>query len=135
LEDALDQFKLPRVLGNLDNVEIKANNGRFGPYIQLGKDFISIPKGENPLEISLERAIELIENKRQEDANKLIKSFDERPDIQLLNGRFGAYLKVGKDNFKLPKGTVPEKLNLDECIQISQDPKNASGKSRKKKAS
>jgi DNA topoisomerase-1 len=135
LEDALDQFKLPRILGTMEGLEVKANNGRFGPYVQHGKGFISIPKGENPLEITLERAIELIENKRQEDANKMIKTFDERPDIQLLNGRYGAYLKIGKDNFKLPKGTVPEKLSLEECLQISQDPKNATGKSKKKKAS
>jgi DNA topoisomerase-1 len=134
LEDALNQFKLPRILGSFENQEIKANNGRFGPYVQLGKDFISIPKDENPLEITLERALELIQTKRQEDANKLIKTFDERPDVQLLNGRFGAYMKIGKDNFKLPKGTVPENLNLEECLQISQDPKNASGKFKKKKA-
>jgi DNA topoisomerase-1 len=135
LEDALDQFKLPRIIGVVEGIEIKANNGRFGPYIQYEKSFISIPKGENPLEITLERALELIEIKRQEDANKLIKSFNERPDVQLLNGRFGAYLKIGKENFKLPKGTVPENLSLDECLQISQDPKNASGKSRTKKVS
>jgi DNA topoisomerase-1 len=134
LEDALNQFKLPRILGSFENQEIKANNGRFGPYVQLGKDFISIPKDENPLEITLERALELIQTKRQEDANKLIKTFDERPDVQLLNGRFGAYMKIGKDNFKLPKGTVPENLNLEECLQIAQDPKNASGKFKKKKA-
>ncbi len=135
LENALDQFKLPRIVGSFENLEIKSNNGRFGPYVQHGKSFVSIPKGENPLEITLERAIELIIAKREEDANKLIKTFDERPDVQLLNGRFGAYLKIGKDNFKLPKGTAPEKLSLEECIQIAEDPKNASGKFKKKKTS
>ena len=71
--------------------------------------------------IELEKAIELIDAKRIADANKLIKAFDEREDVQLLNGRYGAYLKIGKDNFKLPKGTVPESLTLEECLAIAEN--------------
>ncbi len=135
LENALDQFKLPRILGEFESQEVKSNNGRFGPYIQHNKLFVSIPKDENPLEITLERAIELIKTKREEDANKFIKTFDERTDVQLLNGRYGAYLKIGKDNYKLPKGTVPEKLTIEECLQIAEESKSTSRKVKKKKSS
>lgn len=134
LDEALQLFKLPRVLGEFEGLEVKANAGRFGPYVQHGKSFVSIPKGEDPLEINLERAIELINEKRISEANKLIKSFDGREDVQLLNGRYGAYLKIGKDNFKLPKGTEPEKLTLEECLEIaaSQKATNKKGGSKKK---
>lgn len=134
LEEALQLFKLPRVLGEFEGLEVKANAGRFGPYVQHGKSFVSIPKGEDPLEINIDRAIELINEKKISEANKLIKSFDGRDDVQLLNGRYGAYLKIGKDNFKLPKGTEPEKLTLQECLDIatSQKATNKKGSSKKK---
>ncbi len=135
IEDALELFKLPRTLGDHQGEIVKANIGRFGPYIQVGKIFVSIPKGEEPMTIELERAIELFEEKQVADANKLIKIFDDRPDVQLLNGRYGAYLKIGKDNFKLPKNTIPENLSLQECIHISENqaPKTAKKKNFKKK--
>lgn len=121
LEEALELFKLPRVLGNHDGLEVKANTGRFGPYVQVGKTFVSIPKGEDPISISLERAIELYSEKQTAAANNLIKTFDEREDVQLLNGRYGAYLKIGKNNFKLPKDKKPEELTLAECLEISEN--------------
>ena len=135
LEEALALFKLPRTLGEYNSEIVKANAGRFGPYIQVGKVFVSIPKGEEPMTIELDRAIELFVEKQIADANKLIKAFDSRPDVQLLNGRYGAYLKIGKDNFKLPKDTTPENLSLEECIHISknQAPKTAKKKVFKKK--
>jgi DNA topoisomerase-1 len=121
LDQALELFKLPRLLGEFEEAPVKANVGRFGPYIQHGKIFASIPKEENPISITYERAIEIILEKREADANKLIKSFPERDDVQLLNGRWGAYLKIGKDNFKLPKGTEAENLSLDECLVIAEN--------------
>lgn len=135
LEEALELFKLPRTLGEHEGQAVKANTGRFGPYIQVGKSFVSIPKGEDPMSISFERAIELYLSKQQEEANKIIKTFPEREDVQLLNGRYGAYLKIGKDNFKLPKNAVPEELTLEECIQISesQEAKPKAKKSFRKK--
>jgi len=135
IEEALALFKLPRTLGEYNSEIVKANAGRFGPYIQVGKVFVSIPKGEEPMTIELDRAIELYIEKQTADANKLIKIFEERPDIQLLNGRYGAYLKIGKDNFKLPKDTTPENLSLEECIHISinQAPKTAKKKVFRKK--
>ena len=120
LEDALKLFQLPRVVGQYEDQDMKVNNGRFGPYVQVGKIFASIPKGEDPMSITYERSLEIYLEKLQVEANRLIKSFDERPDIQLLNGRYGPYMKIGKDNFKLPKGTEAEKLSLEECIEISK---------------
>ncbi|MFZ9611960.1 MAG: type I DNA topoisomerase [Crocinitomicaceae bacterium] len=120
LEEALKLFQLPRVVGQYEDQDVKVNNGRFGPYVQVGKLFASIPKGEDPMTITFERAVEIYVEKLQVEANRLIKSFDERPDVQLLNGRYGAYLKIGKDNFKLPKDTVAENLTLEECLEISK---------------
>lgn len=135
LEQALELFKLPRVLGEINGEVVKANTGRFGPYVQIGKTFVSLKKEDDPMTVTLERAQELIALKQQEEANKLIKQFPEREDVQLLNGRYGAYLKIGKDNFKLPKGTEPEKLTLEECLAIAEEQAAAPKKKfvRKKK--
>lgn len=135
LEEALELFKLPRVVGEFEGQPVKANVGRFGPYIQIGKTFVSLKKEDDPMTVSLERALELYKEKQQAEANKLIKSFPEREDVQLLNGRYGAYLKIGKDNFKLPKGTVAENLTLEECLAIAADQNNVPkkrGAARKK---
>lgn len=135
LEQALDLFKLPRTLGELNGEVVKANTGRFGPYVQVGKLFVSLKKEDDPMTVTLERAEELIKDKLIAEANKLIKSFPEREDVQLLNGRYGAYLKIGKDNFKLPKGTEAANLSLEECLAIAADQANAPKKKpiRKKK--
>jgi DNA topoisomerase-1 len=130
LEEALDLFKLPRTLGEHDSLVVKANVGRFGPYIQHGKVFASIPKGEDPMTITFERAVEILVAKQEADANKIIKTFAEDETMQLLNGRFGAYLKIGKDNFKLPKGTEPEKLTYEECVEISKNQKSTGTKAK-----
>lgn len=134
LEEALDLFRLPRILGEFEGKDVKANVGRFGPYIQHASAFTSIPKGEDPISLSLERAIELIEEKRISEAAKLIKTFDENPEMQLLNGRYGPYLKIGKENFKLPKNVDAALLSYDECIAISKYPAAQSKKAKVKKA-
>jgi DNA topoisomerase-1 len=131
LEEALKLFELPRILGTYEDAEIKVNVGRFGPYVQHGKSFTSIPKGEDPMEVSLERAIELVNAKRAEEANKTIKTFEAREDVQLLNGKWGPYLKIGKNNYKLPKGKKAEELSLEDCLEIAAA-QPASGKKSKK---
>lgn len=120
LEEVLELFKLPRTLGEFEGLTVKANIGRFGPYVQHGKSFISI-KEDDPMTLDLERAEELILQKREDDAAKIIKLFPENADVQLLNGRWGAYLKIGKDNFKLPKDIIVEDLTLEQCIEISEN--------------
>ena len=128
LEQALELFKLPRTLGEYEELVVKANVGRFGPYIQHGKSFVSLPKEESPMDVTFERAIELIEEKKIADANKIIKLFPEDETVQLLNGRWGPYLKIGKNNFKLPKDIEVEKLTLEECIHISENQPVGRGK-------
>lgn len=131
-DEVMDLFKLPRELGEFEDKIVKANIGRFGPYVQHDGKFVSI-KEDDPMEIELERAIELIKEKRIEDAKKLIKTFPEDEDMQLLNGRWGPYLKIGKKNYKLPKDIEEvEKLTYEECVEISENqPKKGT---KKKKA-
>lgn len=134
LEDALELFKLPRTLGEYEDKIVKANIGRFGPYIQHDGKFASIKEEDgDPMTIELDKAIELIERKRKEDAAKIIKLFPEDENVQLLNGRWGPYLKIGKKNFKLPKDAEPEKLTLEECIHISENQPAKKRAPRKKK--
>lgn len=134
LEDALELFKMPRDLGLFEEKPVVANIGRFGPYVLHDKKFVSIPKGEDPYTITPERAVEIILAKRESDANKTIKLFDENPDIQILNGRFGPYIKAGKKNVKIPKGKKPEELTLEECVTLAANAPEKKGRfSRHKK--
>ena len=132
LEQALDLFKLPRTLGEFEDLVVKANVGRFGPYIQHGKAFVSIKKEDDPMTITLERAIELIDQKRIDDQNKILKTFVDNADIQILNGRWGAYIKVAKDNYKIPKGTEWESLELADCLKLIEEQKGQPKKSFRK---
>ena len=124
LEEALKLFELPRDVGQFEGKKILAAVGRFGPYIRHDSMFVSIPKDMSPLSITEGEAIELIEKKREEEANKFIKSFAERPEIEILNGRYGpyfTYLPEGakkKINYKIPKGTDPMSLTLDEVLKL-----------------
>jgi DNA topoisomerase-1 len=135
LEDAIELFKLPRELGIFEELPIVANIGRFGPYVLHNKKFVSIPKGEDPYTITSERAVELIEAKREADANRTIKIFEGNEEIQVLNGRFGPYIKAGKKNVKIPKDRVPADLTLEECIELAANAPERKGRfaPRKKK--
>ena len=123
LEDALELFKFPKVIGEFEGKEVKVNKGRFGPYVQIERTFVSIKEenGDTMENMTIERAIELIKQKREEDKNRIIKIFEEDENVQLLNGRYGAYLKIGKKNFRLPKDAKPEELTYEQCIEISQN--------------
>lgn len=117
LEEALELFKFPRKLGIFENKEISVGIGRFGPYIKHNNSFVSLKKGEdNPSTITLETAIQRIEEKRESDKNKQIKVFDN--GITVLNGRFGPYIKYDKKNFKIPKTLKAEELTQEECLTI-----------------
>ena len=121
LDAALELFKLPRTLGEFEDLIVKANVGRFGPYLQHGKAFVSLKKEDDPMTVSLERACEIILQKREDDANKILKVFSEQEDMQILNGRWGAYLKVGKDNVKLPKDGNWETLTYEDCLKLLKE--------------
>jgi DNA topoisomerase-1 len=130
LEEVLDLFKLPRNLGQYEEKDVKVAVGRFGPYIQHDGKFVSLPKEEDPMIVSLERAIELIEQKREEDKNRLIKSFEEEPELQILNGRFGPYIVYKKKNYKIPKTVEAKDLTIEDCKKyIEQDQKGSGRKS------
>ncbi len=120
LEEALELFKLPRTLGELEGQVVKANVGRFGPYVQLGKLFVSIPKGEDPMDITLERAAELIQEKRLKEEQSHLKQFDEDPDLEVRAGRWGPYIAYKGKNYKLPKSDAERATDLtyDECKKI-----------------
>jgi DNA topoisomerase-1 len=117
LADALELFKLPKAVGTFEEKEMVVGIGRFGPFVRHDGKFVSIPKGTDPMEVDEAKAIELIKAKRESDANRLIKSFDE-DDIKLLRGRWGIYIGKGKENYKIPKGEEPEALTLDRVKEI-----------------
>ena len=126
LEEVLDLFKLPRTVGQFEGEDLVVAIGRFGPYIRLGKTFFPLPKTEDPLEVSEERVIEVIKEKREKDAKAVIRVFEENPSVRVLNGRFGPYVAVEKKNFKIPKSVAPENLTLQDCIDLSEGKKLAS---------
>ncbi|MCL2027695.1 MAG: DNA topoisomerase, partial [Bacteroidales bacterium] len=123
LEEVLDLFKLPRIVGQFENEDLVVAIGRFGPYIRLGKTFFPLPKTDDPLEVSEERVIEIIKEKREKDANAVIREFSENPDVRVLNGRFGPYVAVDKKNFKIPKSIDPATLTLQDCLDLSEGKK------------
>jgi DNA topoisomerase-1 len=126
LEEALKLFRLPRSLGSHDNNEVVAGIGKFGPYIRFRGKFFSLKKGvDDPHNITLERAVEIIQEKNEADKKKIIRSFGE---IQILNGRFGPYIRKEKDNYKIPKGTDIEKLTEDDCLKIISNSKKTKTK-------
>ena len=126
LEEALKLFELPRTVGKYEGEDVVAAIGRFGPYIKYGKSFVSIPKDLTPQGITLDEAIELIEAKKQEEANRLIKTFDELPGLEVLNGRYGPYMAYKPEgakkavNYKIPKTTDATTLTADEAKQLME---------------
>lgn len=118
MEEAMELFKLPRTLGtSAEGKPIKASIGRFGPYVQLDKTFVSIPKDKDAYTITLEDALTLISEKEKANASRIIHNF-EKEEIQVLNGRYGPYIKKGKDNYKIPKDKSAEHLTLEEVMMI-----------------
>ena len=118
LEEALELFALPRTLGEYEAQAVVVNTGRFGPYIQLGKQYVSLPAGTDPMAVTLEEGIELIEKKRQFEQQRQIKTFAENPDVESLNGRYGPYIAMSGKNYKIPTGTDPISLDLAACMSI-----------------
>ncbi len=116
LDEAMQLFRLPRNLGEYDGVELIVNDGRFGPYVKYDKLFVSLKKAD-PYEITLEEAIQLVKDKLEAEKNKVIQVF-EAEGIEILNGMYGPYIKKGKDNFKIPKGTDPKALTLEEVQDL-----------------
>jgi len=128
--EAMELFKLPRELGQTeDGEEIIINIGRFGPYVRYGSKFVSLKKEDDPYTVSLERAIELIAEKKKADAEKQIKIF-EQEGISILNGRYGPYVTDGKKNARIPKDREPKSLTLEESRTLLEEAPVSRGKKR-----
>ena len=138
LEEALKLFDLPRTVGEYEGKVMVAAVGRFGPFIRHDGKFVSIPKDLNPLTITAEEAIALIDGKREKDEQRFIKKFEEDPEMEILKGRFGPYISYQKANYRIPKTiTDPASLTLEDCKKIIAEAgeKPATKKAtRKKKA-
>ena len=119
LEEALELFKLPRTLGEYNGKTVTVGAGRFGPYIHYDKTYTSIPKGIDPLKISLEEALGLLQDKADSEAKRHLKKFEEEPELEIMNGRYGPYIVYQGVNYKIPKSVVnPESLTLAACMDI-----------------
>ena len=134
LDEALDLFALPRTLGEYEDTAVVVNTGRFGPYIQLGKMYVSLPSGIDPMALTLEESISLIEKKRQYEQQRQIKTFAENPSVEILNGPYGPYIAMNGKNYKIPSGVEPATLDLAACMEIitKASEKPASPRRRKK---
>lgn len=134
LEDALELFKLPRTLGDYEGKDVVIGVGRFGPYVRHNSKFVSLKKTDDPITITIERAIELIEEGRQKDREKYIKVFENDPDTQVLNGRWGPFIKHKGNNYKIPKGINAHELTHDECLKIVENQPATNGRKGKSAA-
>ena len=133
LDEALALTKLPRDLGESpDGLAISANVGRFGPYVKYGTQFVSLKKDDDPYTVTLERALELVEQKKKVDAEREIKIFSE-DNIKVLKGRYGPYVTDGKKNARIPKETEPESLTLEQCVALLAAAKNRPKRKRNTK--
>ena len=116
----MELFKLPREIGEYEGDKVIIGAGKFGPYVLHNKKYVSLPKGEDPMTVTLETAISLIEDKRQQEVQRHIKSFEENEDLEVLNGRYGPYLAYKGKNYRLPKNLHDKAAELayDECMKI-----------------
>ena len=133
LEEALELFKLPRTIGSFEDSDVVIGAGRFGPYIMHAKKYVSLPKSEDPMTIGLERAIELISAKREQEKQRHLKSFDEDTKLEVLNGRYGPYIAYDGKNYRLPKNLHEQaaELSYEQCMDIVKHAPEPKGRRRK----
>ena len=124
LDEALELFKLPRTVGEFEGKNVTIGAGRFGPYVLHDKKYVSIPKDEDPLTLTIERAIELIESKRKAEEERHLKKFDEDPKLEVLNGRYGPYIVYDGKNYRIPRDLHPKaaELSYEQCMDIVNNP-------------
>ena len=120
LEEALELFSLPRLVGSYENSDVVIGTGRFGPYVLHNKKYVSLPKEADPMTISMEECIQLIEDKRKQETQRHLKTFEEEPKLEVLNGRYGPYLAYDGKNYRLPKAMHAKvaDLTLEECLHV-----------------
>lgn len=134
LDEALELFKLPRQVGEYEETPVSIGTGRFGPYILHARKYISLPKGEDPMSVTLERAIELIQEKRAQEEKRHIKVFEEDSKMEILNGRYGPYIVYDGKNYRIPKNKQEncEALTYEECMAIVKEAPDSKSTHRKK---
>ena len=134
LDEALELFKLPREVGEFEGTTVTIGAGRFGPYVLHNRKYVAIPKEDDPLTITLERAIELIQEKRSNEEKRHIKTFEEDDKLELLNGRYGPYIAYDGKNYRIPKAKQEnvEALSYDECMTIIKEAPEPKTRGRKK---
>ena len=118
LDEALELFRLPRTLGEFEGYPVSVGTGRFGPYIRHDKFYVSLSGVADPLTITLEEAVKMIQDKRDAESKKVLKSFPGNQDLEVMNGRYGAYIAYQGSNYKIPKSTDPTTLTEEECMDI-----------------
>jgi DNA topoisomerase-1 len=120
LEKALELFNLPRVVGQYEGADVMIGTGRFGPYVMHQRKYVSLPKDEDPLAVTLETAISLIEEKRQQEQKRHLKTFEEDPKLEVLNGRYGPYIVYDGKNYRMPKNLHAKatELSYEQCMEI-----------------
>ena len=134
LEEALELFKLPRELGDYEGITVTVGSGRYGPYILHNRKYVSIPKEDDPLTITLDRAIELIKEKREAEEKRHLKVFDEDDKMEILNGKYGPYIAYDGKNYRIPKAKheSAEELTYEECMEIIKAAPEPKTRGRKK---
>ncbi len=125
LEEALELFKLPRTVGEFEGSPVVIGVGKYGPYVMHDHKYVSIPKTENPMTVTLDTAVELILNKRNQETQRHLKTFEEEPKLEVMNGRYGPYLCYDGKNYRLPKNLHAKaaELSLQECMEIINNSK------------
>jgi DNA topoisomerase-1 len=125
LEEALSLFQLPRNIGKYEDQEMTVGVGKFGPYVRHAGKFYSLGKADDPLSITPDRAIELINKKREQVRNKVIRKFEENPGLQILNGKWGPYISLDRENFRIPKNRKAEELGYGDVMEIIEKARKA----------
>ena len=133
LEEALELFKLPRTIGEFEGSSVVIGAGRFGPYVMHNKKYVSLPKGTDPMKVTLEEAIQLIGEKREQEQKRHIKAFDEDAKLEVLNGRYGPYIAYDGKNYRMPKALHEKaaELSYAECMEIVNNAPEPKGRKRK----
>ena len=133
LEEALELFKLPRTIGEFEGSSVVIGAGRFGPYVMHNKKYVSLPKGTDPMKVTLEEAIQLIGEKREQEQKRHIKAFDEDVKLEVLNGRYGPYIAYDGKNYRMPKALHEKaaELSYAECMEIVNNAPEPKGRKRK----
>ena len=120
LDEALELFKLPRTVGQFEGTDVVIGAGRFGPYVLHNKKYVSLPKDENPMTITLDAAINLIQKKRLQEAQRHLKTFEEDANMEVMNGRYGPYIAYNGKNYRMPKALHEKasELTYEQCMDI-----------------